>query len=376
MNILILSWRGPKHPNAGGAEIVIHEYSKGWINEGHKVTLFTSFYKGAKEFETIDGIEIIRRGDQIIDVQLKAFWWYLFENKTKFDLVIDNFHGIPFFTPLYIRIKKLAMIHEVTKDVWSLNPLKKPFNLIPTLIGPLVEPIIFKLFYKKIPFLTVSASTKSDLVRWGIPEKNINVIPNGINIINPSPVTQKEKKKTIVFLGALAKDKGIEDALECFKEIANNLPGRCQFWIVGKGESHYEDYLKKKVDDLGLSKEIKFWGFVSEEKKFELLKRAHLLINPSRREGWGLVVIEGASMGVPTVGFDVPGLRDSVVNNKTGILSETSNTILAKNIIYLINNPKFLDKLSKECIIWSQKFKWETSIRESLKLLEKLTKNT
>ncbi len=129
MNILILSWRGIGHPNAGGAEIVTHEHAKGWVKAGHQVILFTSYFPDAKREEVIDGIEIKRYGRQMLGVQWEAFKWYLFGVHCKFDLVIDQFHGIPFFTPFYVRSKKIAFIHEVAKEVWRLNSLPKDLLL-------------------------------------------------------------------------------------------------------------------------------------------------------------------------------------------------------------------------------------------------------
>src|SRR3989344_3656213 len=119
MNILILSWRGPGHPSAGGAEQVTLEHAKGWVKAGHDVTLFTSFFKDAKRKDLVEGIKIIRSGRQFFEVQFRAFLWYILAKHHKFDLVIDEFHGIPFFTPLYVRSRKLAFIHEVAKEVWK-----------------------------------------------------------------------------------------------------------------------------------------------------------------------------------------------------------------------------------------------------------------
>ena len=225
MNILCFSWRGPKHPNAGGAEISTIEHAKGWIKAGHKVTLFTSSFKNAKELEYIGGVRVIRKGSQIIGVHLAAFKWFIFDRKKQFDMVIDEFHGIPFFTPLFVRGKKLGFIHETTKEVWKLNPWKTPLNLLPSILGTFLEPFIFKLFYKNIPFMTVSNSTKKDLVEWGIPQKQITIIHNGLSTPKVRKTFKKEKKKTLIFLGALRKDKGIENALKVFKLVEQaNLP--------------------------------------------------------------------------------------------------------------------------------------------------------
>lgn len=370
MNILIFSWRGPGHPHAGGAEISTHEYAKGWIKAGHRVTLFTSLYPQGEKEETVDGVNIIRRGGQILGVHWEAFKWYLFENHQKFDLVIDQFHGIPFFTPFYVGVKKIAFIHEVTKEVWKLNPWPFPLNLLPAIVVTLSEPLIFKIIYKRIPFMTVSSSTKKDLMDWGILKNNITVINNGFN--NPNfPVSRKEIKKTIIYLGAISKDKGTEDALITFKNLYERSRN-IQFWVVGKAEEHQLDLLKKKAKMFGIEKVTKFFGFVSEREKYSLLAKAHILINPSIREGWGFVVIEAASVGVPTVAYDVAGLRDSVVDGKTGLLADTKSEALADKIQYLLDNKELYQRLSINCLKWSKKFSWEKSIKKSLDLMEEI----
>jgi glycosyltransferase involved in cell wall biosynthesis len=372
MNILILSWRGPKHPNAGGAEIATTEHAKYWIKAGHNVTWFTSSFKGAKKYENYQGIEIYRQGNQIFGVHLAAMKWYLFDKKVKFDLVVDQFHGIPFFTPIYVRTKKLAYIHEVTKDVWKYNPWTKPFNLIPSTLGPLFERYIFIFVYPNIPFMTVSESTKKDLVSIGIKKNNISVIINGIKSEKISARVKKEDIPTIMFLGAVAKDKGIYDVIDVFSKLIDSFT-KIQFWIVGKAESEIKKDLNRHINKINLKGRVKIWGFVSDKKKFELLKKAHIMINPSIREGWGLVNIEANSMGTPVVGYKVPGMIDSVKKNATGILVNKHDTnTLAQEIVRLLRSKEFII-MSKYCENYAKQFSWEKSGEASLKLISKIT---
>lgn len=367
-NILVLSWRGPKHYNAGGAEISVHEHAKAWVKAGFNVTLFTSKVLGLKPEEIIDGIKIIRQGRQIFGVQIHAFFYYL-RNRKYFNLLVDNFHGISFFTPLYSAKPKIAFIHEVAKEVWFLNYLYFPLNYIFGFIGYLLEPLIFRFIYHKVPFITVSDSTKKDLMEWGIPDKNIHVIHNGINIIHPEKTIKKEEVKTLIFLGEISKDKGIEDAVNAFYKLSLK-DEQWQFWIVGKGEMLFGGGLRELINKLGLTKKIKFWGFVSERKKFELLKRAHILIHPSRREGWGQVVIEAAAMGTPTVGYRVAGLKDSIIEGKTGFLAEVTTQDLADKIENLMNDNELYKKFQHNCIRWSKNFIWQEATEQSIKLLK------
>lgn len=372
MNILIFSWRGLGHPNAGGAEIATHEYAKSWVRKGHNVTLFTSHYLGAPRNEYIDNVEIIRRSNQNFGVHLAAIKWYLTEKHLKYDLVIDQFHGIPFFTPLYIRVKKLAFIHEVAKEVWQYNQYPFPLNLFVASIGSKIEPHIFRI-YRNIHFMTISKSTRNDLINWGIASKNVTIIYNGVN--KPKKYNfKKEKQVTLTYLGVLTKDKGIEKAIEVVSYLQNTLKINLKFWIIGKGNNAYLKLMKKKTEKLKL-KNVKFWGYVSENKKFNLLGRSHLLINPSIREGWGLVVIEAAEVGTPTVAFNVSGLRDSIIDNKTGSLSkEYSIESLSDKAYKLINNQNKYSQMCKNAIVWGKKFSWKKSADLSLKLLENIVK--
>ncbi len=370
MNILIFSWRGPGHPYAGGAELVSHEHAKSWIKKGHSVTLFTSYFKGAKQEEHLDDVKIIRSGHAILMVQIRAFFWYLLINKERFDVVVDEFHGLPFFTPIFVRSKKIAWIHEIAGNVWKYNWLPFPINLIVSLFGPTCELLIFKLFYKNTPFLTFANSIKNDLIEVGIAGKNIKVINHGVNILKSKK--NKNKTFTVIFLGVLARDKGIEDALLAVKLLKDKVKD-LKFWIIGKGEPSYTTYLKSKVSSLGIKNITYFWGFVDNRKKFDLLKKSSVLIHPSLREGWGLVVIEAAAMGTPTVGYNISGLKDSILNNKTGLLCRENNPKdLFKNIMLLYENDSLYKKLSSNCLSWSKNFSWDKSTNKSLNLISNL----
>jgi len=372
MNILVFSWRDPKHPLAGGAEQVMHEHMKGWIGAGHEVTFFSSRFRNSKSQEDLDGVRIVRGGYQYLGVQLSAFVYYVW-NRERFDLVVDQFHGIPFFTPLYIRKPKLAVIQEVARRVWMLNPLPKPLNWIVGLVGFLGEPFVF-LFYKRVKFMTGSNSAKLDLIRYGISERNIHVVAHGVILVKPQNKPVREKVKTVLFLGVHSKDKGVEDAIRTFKLLEER--GNYQFWTVGKFEtSEFEKYLMNRVAELEMERKIKFWGWVSQKKKFELLGRAHVMLNPSVMEGWGLVNVEASAMSTPVISYNSPGLVDSVSNGKSGIVVDSNcPQSLAGAVKDLLDSPNKYEQMCKESLGWSKRFSWETSRSESLELIENLGK--
>lgn len=363
MHILILNWRDPKNPLSGGAEYVTMQHAKAWVKKGNTVTWFTSSFKKAKYIQHRDGVQFIRKGNAYT-VHLHAAWYYLF-SKEKFDVVIDEIHGIPFFTPLYVRKSKIiAFIHEVAGDIWDyMYPF--PFNKI----GKFVERIYFS-FYKHIPFWTDANSTIDELVTMGIPRKNCVAIACPISNKVIAYIPKKENNPTYIFVSRLVKMKGIENILQTFSIIAKKQKN-AQLWIVGGGNKKYVAYLYKLSKKLGITDQTILWGKVSEQKKLELLRKAHLLLHASVKEGWGLVILEAASQATPSVVYNVAGLKDSVKNNKTGIIvKENMPNKLAQVAINLFVNSEKYKKLQKESLKWAKSLTWEDITKESLQLLK------
>ncbi len=367
MNILILNWRDPKNPKAGGAEYVTLEHAKAWVKKGHKVFWFTSSFKNSKETEIIEGVDIFRKGGTY-SMYLLAPFFYLFSGN-KFDLVIDQFHGAPFFSPLYVRKPKILFIHEIPGKIWDLM-FPFPINII----GKLAENFYF-LLYKNIPIWTDAPSTINDLVKYGIKKENCTAIlcPISKSALNKLPV--KEKNPTFIFVSRLVPMKGIEAVINAFK-IIKEKEKNAKLWILGTGENKYFELLNKKVLELNLESSVKFWGKVSENKKYELLKKAHLLLHASVNEGWGLVVIEAASQATPSVVYNVNGLRDSVKNGITGIVLNNNNPEeLAKGSLKLIHNKKQYKIFQKNSLNWAKSLNWVKATKESLNLIKEALKS-
>lgn len=364
MTILIYNWRDPKHPLAGGAEIMLLEHAKYWVKKKNKVIWFAASFNGAKAEEIIDGIKIIRRGSHFT-VKFWAFLAYVTHTFGKIDVVVDCFHFHPFFTPLYVRKPKIiALIHEVAGRVWFSN-----IWLPIALVGYITEPFTF-LFYKNTPFITVSNSTKKELKKLGITK--ITVVENGINTFKIRRNTKKEKDPTVVFLGRISKDKGMEDALFAISKIREKIQN-IQLLIIGKPESKkYFRHIKSVIKDRKVKKHIKFFGFVSEEEKFSLLSKAWILIHPSKKEGWGLTVIEAASQKTPTLGYNVEGLKDSVINGKTGVLVKPNPLDLAKKLEELLKNRSLVYKLAENSYIHSKKYSWKRATEKTLQYLKSI----
>jgi len=104
-------------------------------------------------------------------------------------------------------------------------------------------------------------------------------------------------------------------------------------------------------------------GWVDDEKKMELLKEAHILFVPSIREGFGLNVIEAASMGTPAIGYYVQGLKDSIIHGETGFLAKDMDEIV-RYIFNLLTNTSLYDKMVKNCLQYARGFNWDERVDE------------
>jgi glycosyltransferase involved in cell wall biosynthesis len=364
MKILIFNWRDIKNPLAGGAEVLTHQVAKRWVCKGHEVVLFSSFFKGAKKQEVIEGVKIIRAGNRI-SVYWQAYRYYKRFFKGQFDVVIDEINTIPFFTSFYIKEPVICHINQLAKEVWFYES-----HLPLSLLGYLAEPLILKL-YKKNIVITISQSTKEDLLKLGFEEKKIFIIPMGIDFEPFGDVVEKEKEPTLIYVGRLKKSKRVHHIIKAFKIVKEKIP-TVKLWIVGDGDFKYKKVLYQMAKGLN---NIEFYCALGDGDKLELMRKAHALIVTSIREGWGLVVTEANACGTPAVVYDVPGLRDSTKDKVTGLLCKENNPHALSNVILeLLNNKKLREDLARNALKFSSKFGWDRTAEESLKFLEEVLK--
>ena len=361
MNILILNWRDPQHPLAGGAEISLFHHASYWKSKGAQITWCASSYKGSKGEENKDGILYIRRGSHF--TSFIQFFIFFLRSKKHYDVIIDCFHFFPYFSIFYRgKPKVIGLINEVAGKIWFENLF---FPL--AAFGFILEPFIIRK-YKKQSFITGSESARDDLLKVGLSSKKIHVIHHGFTPWKRSLVAKKIPHN-LVFLARISKDKGIEDAIEVVDRISKKHKN-VHLTIIGKSESEqYQDHIVNMIKKRKLGQYCKIVGFATEDQKFSILSKAKLLIHPSIKEGWGLNVIEANSVGTPAIGYRVAGLVDSIVDGKTGRLVEQNIESLYSGTLSLLEDDLTYKKMCKEAILWSKKFSWEEAGRESFKLI-------
>ncbi len=359
MKILILSWRCIKNPASGGSEIYFHELAKRWAKWGNEVVWLSPEFPGCKREETCEGIKIIRRGGRL-SIYFWAFWIYLTKLAHDFDAIIDVENGIPFFSSLYAdKMKVFLHIQHVHKDVW-FEQEKFPISLM----GYLLETKLMPIAYKQNKVITISNSSANDILKYKISKVKPYIVNPGINFLKFKKF-KKNNRPAVLFMNRIKKYKGVQILLDAAQLLKDE---DIDFWICGSGDdlSAMKAYSKKNK----LNK-VHFFGRVSEDKKKELMQRAWVFVNPSFKEGWGIVNIEANYFGTPVIGSKVSGIRDSVIDGKTGLLFEYGNyNELAEKIKDLIQDSNLRKKMSLEASNWARDFDWDKKAKEYLKIIK------
>ena len=360
---VIVAWRDTWHPKRGGAEDYITKVAEALRDTGYKVIFFTEKYKGSKDEEIIDGIQYVRKGNAVT-MHLCFPLYFKRYLRDKCNILIENFNAVPFGVPRLYE-KTVTIIHHVQSPEWK------------KMLGNLFSGLVAKYFtyrligtYKNKPIVCVSPSTKDELLHLGFNSDNIQIIYNGIEVEVTNNINKDTNRINILSLGRVRATKHIDEAIEMIKHSFEQGTRNIHLDIAGKGDD--EERLKSMVKDYDIEKFVKFWGYVSDEKKLELLTNAHLHVQFSRKEGWGITVIEAAARATPTICYRVPGLIDSV-KDETGYFIDTNLKETWDKAISDIseNNEDYRSKKMKGTA-WAKNFKWDSQMEKFIKYIQRL----
>lgn len=361
LRILIFNWRDTRHVWAGGAEVYIHELSKRWVSDGNKVTVFCGNDGKCPRNQVIDGVQIVRRGG-FFTVYVWACLYYILRFRDNFDVVIDSENGIPFFSPLFTRVPTYLLIHHVHQLVFKDH---LPYLLAK--VAMFMESKLMPLVYKNRQIITVSESSKQEIIKLGFsPDNQISIVHPGVDITMPKHLG-KASFPSFAYVGRLKPYKQIDTAIRAFGEFIKTHR-TAKFTIAGEGESM--NTLQKLSDELGLTNSVIFMGRVNEDDKYKVMTSSWAVIQPSSVEGWGMTVIETNACGTPVIASNVLGLRDSVVHEQTGLLVQSNNVLAFINAMSRITDDKQTRKrLSRQALVWAGNFSWDKSAENFYRLM-------
>ncbi|MFQ5417460.1 MAG: glycosyltransferase family 4 protein [Myxococcota bacterium] len=351
--VLVLNERDAGHPKAGGAEVHVTEIFKRLAARGCDITLTTTSFPGGAPCEMSDGIRIRRLG------RIRYYYPRVVLNcaretrRGRYDIVVECLNKLPYYAPAYSKVPVVAIAHHlfgesaflqvqwpVAATVWAAE------RAIPWL-------------YRKVPFVSISESTRDDLVARGLPREHIEVHHCGIRRprVEAPPYTSRAPR--IVYTGRLERYKQIDVLLHAAARLSDRFP-QVRLDIVGRGSDR--ERLEILARDLGVAERTHFVGFVSDDERDRLLAAARVNVCPSAKEGWGLTVIEANALGTPVVATDAPGLRDSVEEGTNGYLVPDGDVdAFVDRIARILGDDALASRLSTNALGWSLRFDWDVA---------------
>jgi glycosyltransferase involved in cell wall biosynthesis len=298
LRVVFVAWRDLANPRAGGSELLIDRLARGLVERGHEVTMMC-------------GGPVARRPYRVVPCggtysqYLRAPFTYRRELRDC-DLLVEVCNGMPYLAPLWCDRPVLCLVNHVHTDLWQTR-LPPPLSTA----GRFAERSLMPYTHRRNLFIAVSDSTADALAGIGVDRSRIRILFNGVE--RPATVEPEDDEPLFLSLGRLTAYKRVDLLLRLWERVRPVVGGRLV--VAGDGPEH-----RNLAAIAGPA--VQLLGRVSEADKRRLLGRAWLLLHPALVEGWGLVVNEAAIHRTPTIAFDAPGLRDSVVHGETGLLAD------------------------------------------------------
>lgn len=299
LHIVFVAWRDLANPQAGGSELLVDRLASGLVERGHRVTLLCGGPVGQRPYDVVSC-------GGTYSQYLRAPFAYR-NRLAECDLVVEVCNGMPYLAPMWCDKPVICLVNHVHTDLWSMQ-----FPPPLATVGRFAERSLMPYVHRRNLFIAVSGSTAEALAGIGVDEERIRLLFNGVS--PPEQVAPKSPEPLFLALGRLSAYKRVDILLRLWERVRPAVGGRLV--IAGDGPE------RPRLEAMA-GADVEILGHISEAEKNRLLGAAWMLLHPALVEGWGLVVTEAAIRGTPTVGFDIPGLRDSVVPKETGLLAGT-----------------------------------------------------
>jgi glycosyltransferase involved in cell wall biosynthesis len=358
-SVLLLCWRDTGHPQGGGSETYLQRIGSLLADAGVDVTLRTARYEGAARVDVVDGVRISRAGGPYT-VYIRAGLAMVASRvglgplrHTRPDVVVDSQNGLPFLARLAFGRRVVLLVHHCHREQWPVagRALGR--------IGWFVESRLSPWLHRRNQYVTVSLPSMRDLADLGVDTRRVAIVRNGLDEApGDSLIGRRSVTPRVVVLSRLVPHKQIEDALDAVAVLRTRVPD-LHLDVVGGGWWH--DRLVEHAQRLGIADAVTFHGHVDEGTKHAVVQRCWVHLLPSRKEGWGLAVVEAAQHGVPTIGYrSSGGLVDSVVDGVTGLLVDDRDDMVDR-LEGLLSDRVLREELGAKAEARSREFSWPQS---------------
>lgn len=366
MRILLANWNDRENPQAGGAEIHLHEIFGRLARAGHTIDLVASAWPGAAPQAELDGLHVQRVGGRhsyalharaAVRRQLA---------RERYDILVEDINKLPLFLPGLTPLPFCALVPHL----FGATAFREASWPIAAVVWAAERPIPWA--YRRAWFQAISASTRDDLVRRGVPRERIEVIYPGVDTAwyAPDPTAARAPVPTFLYVGRLKRYKGVETALRALAGARATRPDVI-LEVAGQGDDRAR--LERLAHALGVADGVRFLGFVDEAEKRRRLRQAWAVVFPSPKEGWGISNMEAAGCATPALASDSPGLRESVRDADTGFLVPHGDAhALAQRMLALAADPALVARLGRGGRAFAEQLTWERAARATAAHLERV----
>lgn len=359
MRILVVNWQDRENPQAGGAEIHLHEIFGRIAASGHSVRLLCGGWPDCPPRARLDGIDVYRVG-QRHTFPFFAHHYYTRHLSDWPEILVEDINKVPLYTPRWHAPSTVALVPHLFGST-AFQELAAP---LAAAVWTAERPLGW--MYRGVPFEAISESTAEDLAARGIPRQSVEVIYPGIDTVSYTPnPAERSPAPVFAYLGRLKKYKGVHLVIRAFAALPSP---NAVLEIAGAGD--YRDELEALARSLDLGDRVRFLGRISEAEKLALLRRAWALVFASPKEGWGITNLEAAACATPVVASNSPGIRESVRDGHTGFLVPHGDTAaMAAAMGRLAESPALVAHLGAEARFFAESFTWERAADQTVRHL-------
>lgn len=275
----------------------------------------------------------------------------------------------------------LVIVHHIDTPFYGTAPSKDQglyscyriikYGRLVSLVKTFAFCIMLSLLKKATGILAVSKSTARSLISAGILDHKISISGNAVDIdlIDHAKPYFSRKAYDGVFVGRIAKEKGVFDLLRIWKKVVK-IKANAKLLIIGSGLELSD--VQKRIVGLGLEGNVSARGRCDDTELYGLLKSSRVFIFPSVFEGWGIAVAEALACGLPVVAYDIPALRENFGRCESVFLVQVKNSekMASATLKILSLSAGKLCKLSRSSRSYARQFAWERVAGIDLEFLE------
>ena len=365
LRALFLNWRDTRHPEGGGSEVYVENVARSLAAAGHDITIFCAMYDGAAAREVVDGVRFVRGGTKL-SVYVEAIRRLRRGEFGDLDVIVDVQNGIPFMSRAAVKdVPVVVLVHHVHREQWPVV-----YDRVRARIGWWIESELAPRLYRKCAYVAVSDRTRTELANLGVDAGRVHVIHNGIEQapgldVIPSPYPH------IAVVGRLVPHKRVEHVLRAAAILRRQHPD-LRVSVVGDG--WWSPRLQRVATALGVHDMVDFHGFVDEKAKHRIYAAAWVLALPSLKEGWGIVVMEAATHGVPSVAYrDAGGVNESIIDGTTGLLVSGTEQDFSRALGSLLGSADLRQRLGEAARERAERFTWATTANAFADILQQVS---